>query len=342
MRREAVASDNSYRLSTLVVARGDPAVRHATFRLEIRPFESHTARRKVTYSIIGRDSTTGDIGVLLASFYYGCAPRTLLATAGVGIVVMQMVPEMRYGTLGIARMSDGEHPSTILTELTSTDDSRGIRQVAMMCVDGSVSAYTGAGCIPYSGHLIGNNCCAQGAMVARENVWTEVARSFESSTGALPDRLISAMRAGDLAGGDIRGRRAAAMLVVSGAPQESWVRARPIDIRIDDHPDPLAEVERHLAIQRQMVAIELAFERGLGGDIAGAVGDYARIAQHAPEDPDVTMRYAIMLALSGRIEDAREQLQTMASVHSGWAEVPDRLIAAGLLLDDSRLRNIVV
>ena len=295
----------------------------------------------MTYSIIGRDPASGELGVLLASFYYGCAPRTIIAAPGAGIVVMQMVPDMRYAAVGIPRMSEGQDPKRILDDLLDEDTAKPIRQVAMLRVDGSVAVFTGEGCIPSSGHMTGRDCCAQGAMVASESVWIETVKAFEASTGRLADRLVAAMRAGEAAGGDIRGKRTAAMLVISSKVHTSWVKSRPVDIRIDDHSDPLGEVERHLAIQRHMGAIEMAFERGLSGDSAGAVDDYEQIAQAAPEDPDVTMRYAIMLAASGRIDDARQQLIKMASVHSGWAQVPARLIAANMLPDDPRLRNVL-
>ena len=291
----------------------------------------------MTYSIIGRDRRTGDLGVALQSYYYGCAPRTLLAEPGVGIVVMQMIPDMMYGTRGMAQMKDGRAPAAIIQELISADPARDSRQVAMMSAGGDVAAFTGPGCIPASGHVIGEDCSAQGAMVEGEEVWQSMADAFESATGPLPERMICAMRAGESAGGDIRGKRAAAMLVVSSDEPPSWVASRPINIRVDDHPDPLAEVERHLALQRHMGAIELAFERGLGGDVEGAVDEYARIAQTEPDDPDVTMRYAIMLAKVGDIVAAREQLLRMSQVHGGWTRVTGRLVAAGLLPDDRQL-----
>jgi uncharacterized Ntn-hydrolase superfamily protein len=291
----------------------------------------------MTYSIIGRDAETGELGVILQSYYYGCAPRTLLAAPGIGIVVMQMVPEMSYGTKGLESMAAGRYPSDILEEIAVADPGRALRQVAMMNSRGDAAGITGAGCIPESGHLLGENCCAQGAMVQSEKVWTAMVRTFENSTGLLAERLVDAMGAGEKEGGDIRGRRAAAMLVVAGAHHPSWVQSRPIDIRVDDHPDPLSEVERHLELQRHMGAVELAFERALGGDLQGSIDDYAQIAKAAPDDPDVTMRYAIVLAKAGNISGAREQLVRMTRIHRGWAEATGRLVAAGLLPDDDEL-----
>lgn len=291
----------------------------------------------MTYSIVGRDSASGELGAILQSYYYGCGPRTLRASPGVGVVVMQMVPEMSYGTHGIASMADGLAPENILSELTSADSGRAMRQVAMMNSKGNAAAFTGEGCIPASGHLIGRDCCAQGAMVQSEGVWRAMVETFEATNGPLAERLINAMRAGESQGGDIRGKRAAAMLVVASTAQASWVRARPIDIRVDDHDDPLSEVERHLVLQRHMGAIELAFERGLAGDLEGAIHDYARLARVGPDDPDVTMRYAIMLAMAGDMSLAREQLHRMSRVHSGWAEVTNRLVAGGLLPNNKEL-----
>ncbi len=285
----------------------------------------------MTYSIIGRDAEAGEIGAIVQSYYYGCAPRTLLLEAGVGVVVMQMVPDMLYGTQGMAAMASHKSPASTLEELTSADSARAFRQVAMMDSQGEAAAFTGEGCIPASGHRIGRDCCAQGAMVESEMVWEAMVDAFDSEQGRLSERLIAAMRAGEREGGDIRGKRAAAMIVVSISNQLSWVRQRPIDIRVDDDPEPLIQVKRHLALQRHMGAIELAFERGLAGDVEGAVKDFAQIAHVSPHDPDVTMRYAIMLAKAGDMIEARRQLMRMSNVHSGWARVPYRLVKGGLL-----------
>lgn len=287
----------------------------------------------MTYSIIGRDPESGQIGAILQSFYYGCGPRTMVAVPGKGIVVMQMVPEMTYGDEGVAAMGEGSAPGTILDRLTSNDLGQAMRQVTMMNCAGEVAAYTGDGCIPSSGHRIGTNCCAQGAMVESEAVWVSMVEVFEASSGPLEARLMDAMRAGEREGGDIRGPRAAAMLVVSLGPEASWVVAHPVNIRVDDSDDPLGEVQRHVELQRSMNAIERAFERGIAGDVKGAIDDYAKLAESIPDDPDLTMRYAIMLARAGDLPSAREQLFRMTRVHAGWARVPERLVRSGLLPD---------
>lgn len=291
----------------------------------------------MTYSIIARDAVTGEMGMAIQSYYYGCAPRTVAAEPGVGVIAMQMIPEATYGVDGLKGLADGVPPEKLLADLLAGDAARNVRQVAMLDNTGRVAAYTGAGCIPASGHCTADGVSVQGAMVEDASVWTETMGEFETSTGPLPDRMLRAMRAGERAGGDIRGRRAAALVIVASRVFSSWVASRPINIRVDDHPDPLAEVERHLALQRHMGAVELAFERGLGGDVAGAIDDYAALARVSPDDPDVTMRYGIMLAMAGDIQAARVQLDRMESVHSGWKKVTRRLIESGLLPNDPQL-----
>jgi uncharacterized Ntn-hydrolase superfamily protein len=291
----------------------------------------------MTYSIIGYDSSSGKMGVALQSYYYGCAPRTLVAEPGVGIVAMQMVPEAGYGKTGIEEMQGGARPREIIDRLVARDESRAIRQVAMMRFDGDAGAFTGKGCIPSSGHAIGATFSAQGAMVESENVWLAMAETFQATSGDLPGRLLAAMRAGENEGGDIRGRRAAALIVVSASRSASWVLSRPVNIRVDDNTDPLSEIERHLVLQQRMGEIELAFERALAGDVSGAIDDYRRIDAANPDDPDITMRFAIVLAMAGEIAAARKQLERMVRVHAGWSKVPDRLVAAGLLPNDPDL-----
>ena len=251
---------------------------------------------------------------------------------------MQMIPEKRYGEVGLSRMRSGESPDEILRDVVLSDAGRDVRQVAMLDTRGRVTAFTGKGCVAESGNMTGDGCSVQGAMVESSDVWTSMMETFTAAPGALADRMLSALRAGEENGGDIRGPRAAALVVVAAKETDSWPASRPLNIRVDDHPDPLSEIERHLELQRNMSAIELAFERGLGGDASGAIDDYARLATKTSDDPDVTMRYGIMLAMSGDIDGAREQLLKMSRVHEGWAKLPARLIAAGLLPDDPRLR----
>src|SRR6476659_9785078 len=132
----------------------------------------------MTYSIIGRDDKTGDLGVLLQSFYYACGPRTILGREGVGIAVMQMVPEMSYGTNGLDMLATGVSPGETLATLVEADPTGAIRQVAYMNTQGHAAAFTGEGCIPASGHRVAENCSAQGAMVESESVWMAAAESF--------------------------------------------------------------------------------------------------------------------------------------------------------------------
>lgn len=288
----------------------------------------------MTYSIIGYDKTSGKIGVVLQSYYYGCGPRTLAVEPGVGIVAMQMVPEEEYGKTGLREMQAGTQPEEIINALIANDPAVGLRQVAMVRSDGSAAAFTGAGCIPVSGHVTGAGFSAQGAMVESKSVWLAMADVFQAESGDLSKRLLSAIRAGENEGGDIRGRRAAALIVISADKSPSWVLSRPVNIRVDDHPDPLSEIQRHLDLQQRMGDIELAFERALSGDVDGSIDAYRKIATTNPDDPDVTMRFAIVLAMKQETAAAREQLSRMVRVHPGWAKVPDRLVAAGLLPDD--------
>lgn len=294
----------------------------------------------MTYSIIGRDESSGEMGVAVQSFYYGCGIRTISARPGIGVVVTQMIPEALYIESGLSRMEAGEPPEVILESLLSTDPGKDTRQIAMMDAAGRVSAYTGKACVAACGQVVGENCSAQGAMVESPLVWQQVMETFMSTPGPLPERLLSALRAGEASGGDIRGRRAAAMQVVSSRHSTSWPEARPFDIRVDDHPDPLAELERNISVQRAMNSIELGFVRGLSGDLPRALKDYEDLATKFPEDPDVSMRYGILLAMAGDIDGAKARLDMMGKVHAGWSKLTGRLIAAGFLPDDPRFATL--
>lgn len=294
----------------------------------------------MTYSIVAHDPTTGEIGVAIQSYYYGCGVRTISARPGVGVVAAQMIPDPLYTDEGLLRLAERVAPNIVIDGLTSEDPGCDSRQVAMVDVQGRVAAFTGQGCVAESGHILGNGCSAQGAMVESPRVWERMMEAYRDSTGPLAERLVSALRAGEAAGGDVRGRRAAALLVVATHESTSWPESRPFNIRVDDHADPLTELERHLVLQRSMNAIETGFVKGLMGDVPGAISAYEQLSAAMPEDPDIAMRYAVLLGMTGEIDKARDQLVKMSNVHAGWAKLPARLIESRLLPDDPRLRAL--
>jgi uncharacterized Ntn-hydrolase superfamily protein len=195
----------------------------------------------MTYSIVGRDPATGELGVAVQSRAFNTGAVVPWGEPGVGVVATQSYTELSYGPLGLELLRAGKTPEEALVELVAADDDRDYRQVAMLDTQGRVAVHVGAACIPAAGFTAGDGFSAQANMVASEGVWESMAEAFQRSEGSLAERLLSALDAAEQAGGDWRGRQAGGILVVA-AEGKPWERE--VDVRVDDHPDPLGELRR--------------------------------------------------------------------------------------------------
>jgi uncharacterized Ntn-hydrolase superfamily protein len=203
-----------------------------------------------TYSIVARDAQTGQLGVAVQSHWFGVGRLVTWAEAGVGAVATQAMVQVRYGPLGLERMRQGLSAQEALAELLAADDGRELRQVAMVDAGGDVAAHTGSQCIAEAGQETGAGFSAQANMMATQQVWPAMARAYREACGDLAERLLSALDAAQAAGGDLRGKQSAAMLIV-GAERgpEPWAGVL-LELRVEDHPEPLAELRRLVTLQR--------------------------------------------------------------------------------------------
>jgi uncharacterized Ntn-hydrolase superfamily protein len=193
-----------------------------------------------TYSIVAWDAASGQLGVAVQSHFFAAGTVVPWAEAGVGAIAVQSFPDSRYSKLGLELMRAGKSAPEALKSLLATDEARETRQVAMVDARGGVSAHTGSRNIPAAGHLLGANFSVQANLMANDGVWPAMARAFESATGELAERLLAALDAAQQAGGDIRGKQSAAMVVVTGKPlamhrgtvwstcasMTTWIRSR--------------------------------------------------------------------------------------------------------------------
>ena len=203
-----------------------------------------------TYSIVAYDDSTGQLGVAVQSHWFSVGSLVPWAKAGVGAVATQSLVKVEYGADGLKGMEDGKVPHTILSELLSKDDAKDLRQVAMIDANGDVAAHTGHLAIIAAGHSMGDQYSVQANLMDRETVWPAMAQAYEASTGDLAERLLAALEAAEAEGGDVRGRQSAALLVVSGQdPGRPWVDRR-FDLRVEDHPTPVAELRRLVQLAR--------------------------------------------------------------------------------------------
>src|SRR5262245_47444256 len=208
-----------------------------------------------TFSIVAFDPKTGDLGVAVESKYFGVGTVVPWAKAGVGAVATQALAKMAYGPDGLALLTQGREASAALEELRAKDAKAGLRQVAMIDAQGRVAAHTGEECIPWAGHKIGGNFSVQGNLLAGEEVVAAMAAAFEkaraSGEGELAEWMLAALEAGQAAGGDRRGQQSAALMVVRAKAGPGGDNDRYIDLRVDDHTTPIAELARLLRLHRE-------------------------------------------------------------------------------------------
>src|SRR5438128_9601738 len=215
------------------------------------PATAQIPRRPVhTYSIVARDPATGELGVAVQSHWFSVGSIVSWAEAGVGAVATQSFVDPSYGKTGLDLMRAGRSAPDVLRDLLAADEAREVRQVAMIDAHGRVAAHTGSRNIAEAGHFAGANFSVQANMMLNGQVWPAMAKAFERARGDLAERMMTALEAAQAAGGDIRGKQSAALIVASGkSTGRPWVD-RLFDLRVDDHPEPLKELRRLLTLQR--------------------------------------------------------------------------------------------
>jgi uncharacterized Ntn-hydrolase superfamily protein len=290
-----------------------------------------------TYSIVARDPRTGEMGVAVQSHWFSVGFIVPWAEAGVGAVATQSFVDPSYGKLGLDMMRLGKSAPETLRALLSGDDAREVRQVAMVDAAGRVAAHTGAKNIARAGHVTGEEFSVQANMMLRDTVWPAMAKAYRETTGDLAARMLAALEAAEAAGGDIRGKQSAALIVVS--PQSTgkpWID-RVFDLRVDDHPEPLRELRRLLVLgraYRHMNEGDLAMEKN---DNARALREYAAAAKLAPGNAEMLYWHAVALVNMRRVEESLPLFRQVFALDANWRELTRRLPAAGLIQGDQAL-----
>lgn len=206
--------------------------------------------RPSTFSIAAADPAAGEVGVAVASKFLAVGAVVPWARARVGAVATQAHANTGYGPEGLDLLEKGLDPGEVLDRLTEADEGRADRQAGIVAADGRSATYTGERCNPWAGGLTGENYAIQGNILTGGGVVDSMRTAFSSTTGRLGDRLLAALRAGDEAGGDSRGRQSAALLVVRDGGGYGGFNDRYLDLRVDDHPDPVPELIRTREIHR--------------------------------------------------------------------------------------------
>ena len=265
------------------------------------------------------------MAVAVQSHFFGVGRLCPFVRAGVGAVATQASVDPGYGPLGLGLLEAGKDPAQALAALVAGDPSSFSRQVAMVDATGKVAAHTGDKCIAEAAHITGDGWSVQANMMTTTGVPEAMAEAFQGSSGTLVERILAALDAAEEAGGDIRGRQSAALLVAPGERGGVVGADRTWDLRVDDNPEPLAELRRLVKIKR---AYDVGF---LAGDPSEESIDLALAEVEEATGGNLEMAFwaALTLAGTGRLEHARRLLDRCQKADERWMELLRRLPASG-------------
>jgi uncharacterized Ntn-hydrolase superfamily protein len=296
-----------------------------------------------TYSIVAIDENTGEMGVAVQSHWFSVGTIVAWGEAGVGVIATQSFVNPALGADGLKLMKLGFSAEEALNSLVSKDKGESVRQVAFLDKKGNASAHTGSDCIAAAGHYVGNGFSVQANMMEKESVWPAMADAFENSKGeALEERLMRALEAAEKEGGDIRGRQSIAILIVKAeSTGQPWLD-RKVDLRLDDHPEPLKEMRRLLKVHKaygHMNAGDLAVEHG---DFKQAMEEYKSAEELFPDNLEMKYWHAVTLSNIGKVDEALPLFKDVFEKNDNWRKLTTRLVPNNLLtVSESDLQRIL-
>jgi uncharacterized Ntn-hydrolase superfamily protein len=291
----------------------------------------------MTYSIVVRDAETGSLGVGVQSCYFGAGRAVPWLEAGVGAIASQALSDSSYGVLGLDLLRGAKPAREVLDALLLLDAGRETRQVGIIDAAGHSAAHTGQMCVAEAGHLAGDGFTVQANMMQRSTVPEAMAAAFRTSTMAFPERLLHALQAAQSEGGDFRGQQSAALVVVESRPRQPW-EGRLVDIRVDDHSDPLRELGHLLGLERGYRALERAIGCLEELDLDGAAHELVEAQRVLPTVIEPTLMRVGLLLVDNDTDQARSTIQAFAGDRVLLATALRRYTAAGFLpLDRSTI-----
>jgi uncharacterized Ntn-hydrolase superfamily protein len=297
-----------------------------------------------TFSIVARDEKTGEIAVGVQSHWFSVGTSVSWAEAGVGAVATQSFTNKSFGIRGLALLKERNTAQQALDILLSDDSGKEVRQVGIIDAQGNVANFTGKNCVDFAGDLKGKNYTVQSNMMLNDKVPAAMAKAFEAKVDLpLAERVLEALKAAQMVGGDIRGKQSAAILVVNGkATGKPWDENHLVDLRVDDNPAPLIEMERLLKTHR-------AYEHMNNGDLAIennnmtlAMQEYGTAMKMFPKNLEMQYWTAITLANSGNVQKAYLMLKAIYAKEPNWRKMTPRLPKSGLLKVGEKELNLLL
>jgi uncharacterized Ntn-hydrolase superfamily protein len=296
-----------------------------------------------TYSIVACDAATGEVGVAVQSKYFCVGHVVPWAKAGVGAVATQAAGVAAYGPKLLFLLGSGYTPEAALEEALAEDAGKETRQLGVVDMTGRAAAFTGAECNDWAGHLVGEGYAVQGNILASQHVVDAMARAYEQVEGPLAERLMAALEAGQEAGGDKRGQQSAALLVErldAGKATRDGID-KIVDLRVDDHEQPIAELRRLLGIRTRWDTMLLAYAHAEVEDYDGAVEVITAAVDAAPDDALLLYSRAGFASRAGRRDTALADLRRSLELDRTLLEQARTAAAFEALADDDEFRALV-
>jgi len=278
----------------------------------------------MTYSIVARDPTTGELGVAVQSHWFAVGPIVPWTLPGVGAVATQANAEISYGPRALQLLKDGLDAHSALARLLDEDPGSAGRQVAVVDAQGNVATHTGESCIPFAGHVAGEAVSCQANIMVSERIWPAMLDGYRSASGPLSDRLLAALDAAEAEGGDARGRQSAAIRVV---PAEGNAWDTVVSLHVEDHPEPLVELRRLVRLHNAYALANKADQCVNGGRYDEAARLYQQASELAPDNHELLLWAGLGAAQSGDLDTGVARVRAAIELHPGWRELLERLPA---------------
>jgi uncharacterized Ntn-hydrolase superfamily protein len=296
----------------------------------------------MTFSIVAFDAKSGMMGVAVQSHWFSVGSVVTWAEAGVGVVATQAMVDVSYGPLGLEMMSMGMSAAEALKGRMMLDGQRDLRQVAMIDWYGRVAVHTGERCIACAGHEAGEGFSVQANMMANDRVWPAMAMGYRETVGELPDRMLAALEAGQAVGGDVRGQQSAAILVVKTKSSEKPWENTLLDLRVEDHNQPVAELKRLIGLHKAYSLMNMGDDYLGKGKIEDALNAYRTAASMASGDGEIVFWQAVTLVELDRMSEALPLFKEAFKINPGLVVLVPRLAPVGILqADPVKLQKIL-
>ena len=283
-----------------------------------------------TYSIVAYDPSNGDLGVTVQSRYFSVGSIVPWVEADVGAVPTQSFVNVSYGPRGLKLLKEGLGVEEVIRELTGEDEGRELRQLGIVDAKGNAAAYTGEKCLKWAGSKTGDCYSAQGNILVSERVVQSMAQTFESVEGDLASRLVSALDAGEKAGGDARGRQSAALLVVRKDAGRGGYGDKLVDLRVEDDPDPVRELKRLMELHRAYYLIDEGESRFAENEPEVAISFIEKALEITPNSDDAYIDLGLMHLKLGQVDEAVRAFKKALVINPKLAVVIKQLPELGI------------